>query len=110
MNLVLFEINNLYDISSTATFVIVSLIQLYLTLIKSKKIKKSSFQSKIWWILNNFHRYFTLKFKNNNEYSTLSAPGKALIAGGYLVLDSSIGVTIASTSRFFATVTTQVIY
>ena len=35
---------------------------------------------------------------------TASAPGKALIAGGYLVLESpNIGVTIASSSRFYAT-------
>lgn len=41
--------------------------------------------------------------------STLSAPGKALIAGGYLVLDSSIGTTLASTSRFFATIKCSVL-
>lgn len=37
--------------------------------------------------------------------STVSAPGKALIAGGYLVLEHpNVGVTIASTSRFYSTV------
>lgn len=36
---------------------------------------------------------------------TVSAPGKALIAGGYLVLEpSNIGITISSTSRFYSTV------
>lgn len=37
--------------------------------------------------------------------TTVSAPGKALIAGGYLVLESpNVGVTISSTSRFYSTV------
>ena len=36
---------------------------------------------------------------------TVSAPGKALIAGGYLILEpSNKGITISSTSRFFSTV------
>ena len=36
---------------------------------------------------------------------TVSAPGKALIAGGYLVLEApNVGVTISSTSRFFTSV------
>ena len=41
--------------------------------------------------------------------TTVSAPGKALIAGGYLVLEQpNIGVTISSTSRFYSTVQLQV--
>lgn len=36
---------------------------------------------------------------------TVSAPGKILIAGGYLVLESpNVGVTIATTSRFFTSI------
>ena len=36
---------------------------------------------------------------------TVSAPGKALIAGGYLVTDRpNIGVVVAATSRFYSTV------
>ena len=36
---------------------------------------------------------------------TVSAPGKALIAGGYLVLEApNVGVTISSTSRFYTSV------
>ena len=53
--------------------------------------------------------------KNNNNNSskkgdvnvccTVSAPGKVLIAGGYLVLERpNVGVTISSTSRFYSTV------
>lgn len=36
---------------------------------------------------------------------TVSAPGKALIAGGYLVLEApNCGVTVSSTSRFYTTI------
>lgn len=36
---------------------------------------------------------------------TISAPGKALVAGGYLVLEApNVGVTISSSSRFYTTV------
>jgi hypothetical protein len=36
---------------------------------------------------------------------TVSAPGKALIAGGYLVTDyPNVGVVVAATSRFYSTV------
>jgi hypothetical protein len=39
------------------------------------------------------------------ESTTVSASGKALIAGGYLVLENpNVGVTVASTSRFYSTV------
>ena len=38
-------------------------------------------------------------------YSTVSAPGKALIAGGYLVLErENVGYTVAVSSRFYSTV------
>jgi len=38
---------------------------------------------------------------------TVSAPGKALIAGGYLVTDAPhVGVVVAATSRFFSTIRT----
>jgi hypothetical protein len=41
---------------------------------------------------------------NGGDTVTVSAPGKALIAGGYLVLDrGNIGYTIAVSSRFYAT-------
>jgi hypothetical protein len=37
--------------------------------------------------------------------SSVSAPGKALIAGGYLVLEKeNIGITVAASSRFYSTV------
>ena len=42
---------------------------------------------------------------NLDGTSTVSAPGKVLIAGGYLVLERpNVGVTISSTSRFYSTV------
>lgn len=38
-------------------------------------------------------------------YSTVSAPGKILVAGGYLVLEKpNIGVTISATARFYTTI------
>ena len=38
-------------------------------------------------------------------FSSVSAPGKALVAGGYLVLDKeNIGLTIAVSSRFYTTI------
>lgn len=37
---------------------------------------------------------------------TVSAPGKVLVAGGYLVLDRpNVGVVLAATARFFSSVT-----
>jgi hypothetical protein len=50
----------------------------------------------------------------NNEMcvcvcSSVSAPGKALITGGYLVLEKeNIGVTVAASARFYSTVTVLV--
>ena len=42
-----------------------------------------------------------------DECVTVSAPGKVLVAGGYLVLEKPhIGVTIATTARFYSTVKT----
>lgn len=42
---------------------------------------------------------------NYDKIVTVSAPGKVLIAGGYLVLEqSNTGVTIATTSRFYTTI------
>lgn len=38
-------------------------------------------------------------------FRTVSAPGKVLIAGGYLVLDRpNVGVVLAATARFFTSV------
>lgn len=43
--------------------------------------------------------------KNLPSVTTVSAPGKALLAGGYLVLDRKfVGLTVAVTSRFYTTV------
>ena len=37
--------------------------------------------------------------------TTVSAPGKVLVAGGYLVLDRpNVGVVLAATARFFTSV------
>ena len=37
--------------------------------------------------------------------TTVSAPGKALIAGGYLVLESpNVGLVIGASSRFYTTI------
>lgn len=44
---------------------------------------------------------------NLHGSTTVSAPGKALIAGGYLVLEApNCGVTVSSTSRFYTTIKT----
>lgn len=41
--------------------------------------------------------------------STISAPGKALIAGGYVVLDpNNVGLTVAVGSRFYCSVKVKV--
>lgn len=38
-------------------------------------------------------------------FRTVSAPGKVLVAGGYLVLDRpNVGVVLAATARFFTSV------
>jgi hypothetical protein len=48
-------------------------------------------------------------FSVTSILSTVSAPGKILVAGGYLVLERpNIGITLAATSRFYATVCEQV--
>lgn len=37
--------------------------------------------------------------------TTVSAPGKVLVAGGYLVLDRpNVGVVLAATARFFTSI------
>ena len=55
-----------------------------------------------------YYKRRSLEKKKTVNYSlptTVSAPGKALIAGGYLVLEyPNIGLTISSTSRFFTTI------
>ena len=44
-------------------------------------------------------------YRKEPEASTVSAPGKALIAGGYLVLEEpNVGVVVSCTSRFFTTI------
>lgn len=44
---------------------------------------------------------------SSNQCITVSSPGKALISGGYLVLEKeNIGITIASSSRFYTTIIT----
>lgn len=46
-----------------------------------------------------------MEFVANENLITVSCPGKILIAGGYLVLERpNIGVTIATTARFFTTI------
>ncbi len=41
----------------------------------------------------------------NDAVTTVSAPGKALVAGGYLVLDKDfIGYTVAVSSRFYTSI------
>jgi phosphomevalonate kinase len=43
----------------------------------------------------------------NAASTTISAPGKVLVAGGYLVLDPSYsGLVIATSSRFYTTIST----
>ena len=55
-------------------------------------------------IVQLFHRNPPLTI-NLESCCTVSAPGKVLIAGGYLVLERpNVGVTISSTSRFYSTV------
>lgn len=42
--------------------------------------------------------------------STVSSPGKVLLAGGYLVLEpENIGIPIAASARFYASVSLKVI-
>ena len=42
---------------------------------------------------------------NNETCTTISAPGKALLAGGYLVLDHpNVGITIAASACFHTSV------
>ena len=44
-------------------------------------------------------------YRREPEAATVSAPGKALIAGGYLVLEQpNVGVVVSCTSRFFTTI------
>jgi hypothetical protein len=59
-------------------------------------------------LVMSFYRDFCVRNRKIHQLQkqtvSMSAPGKALVAGGYLVLDNSIGVTVASTSRFYSTV------
>jgi phosphomevalonate kinase len=49
--------------------------------------------------------YRGLKYAMQKREVTVSAPGKALIAGGYLVLEHpNIGIVVSCTSRFYTTV------
>ena len=82
-------------------------------------LKKNVYLGDTWWHLS-FEVYIcfytlidNISFDITQTFSiystTISAPGKALIAGGYLVLEQpNIGVTISSTSRFYSTVQLQV--
>lgn len=46
-----------------------------------------------------------LAYRKESDSISVSAPGKALIAGGYLVLkEPNVGVVVSCTSRFFTTV------
>ena len=48
-------------------------------------------------------------FMFGQNCSTVSAPGKILVAGGYLVLERpNIGITLGASSRFFVSVCEQV--
>ena len=56
-------------------------------------------------VTNNSNSSNSSKKADVNVCCTVSAPGKVLIAGGYLVLERpNVGVTISSTSRFYSTV------
>ena len=51
------------------------------------------------------YRRWKNKGKHANKIVTVSAPGKVLIAGGYLVLEQpNVGVTIGATSRFYSSI------
>ena len=44
-------------------------------------------------------------YRREPEAATVSAPGKALIAGGYLVLEQpNVGVVVSCPSRFYTTI------
>lgn len=46
-----------------------------------------------------------MEFVTNENLVTVSCPGKILVVGGYLVLERpNIGVTVATTARFFTTI------
>ncbi len=48
---------------------------------------------------------FVKSIRNSHQVVTVSAPGKALIAGGYLVLEHpNIGLVVSCTSRFYTTI------
>lgn len=48
---------------------------------------------------------FQFFFKSIFRCTTMSAPGKALVVGGYLVLDQeNCGFTVGVSSRFYTTV------
>ena len=52
-----------------------------------------------------YARYVTKKRTRQGKCVTVSAPGKVLVAGGYLVLERpNIGVVVAATARFYSTV------
>lgn len=60
--------------------------------------RKKEYKSKI-------DNKFCYQSADVSHSSTVSAPGKVLIAGGYLVLESpNIGLTVAATARFYTTV------
>lgn len=68
------------------------------------------------YVLREFHGDGSVRGAETAETSrptfqevTVSSPGKVLIAGGYLILEKeNLGITVAGTSRFYATVRTSV--
>mmetsp|Transcript_1012 Transcript_1012/g.1113 ORF Transcript_1012/g.1113 Transcript_1012/m.1113 type:complete len:557 (-) Transcript_1012:189-1859(-) len=82
-----------------------------LSIVKNFAIAKKSVKGDVTNEASKISSVKGLKEVNNKgsntvyKSTTVSAPGKALIAGGYLVLESpNVGVTISSTSRFYSTV------
>lgn len=60
----------------------------------------------LWILAQKLAKDEANKNKKGVNTCSVSAPGKALIAGGYLVLEKeNVGITVAATSRFFSTVT-----
>jgi phosphomevalonate kinase len=52
-----------------------------------------------------YSRFMTKKRTRQGKCVTVSAPGKVLVAGGYLVLERpNIGVVVAATARFYSTI------
>ena len=54
---------------------------------------------------NTLEESYTTDHASDDEVITVSAPGKVLLAGGYLVLEKeNMGITVAGTSRFYTSI------